>query len=77
MFKRPVIFTTFCGKGGSSSYVAVPEMVVLKSILDLKLQEFNENNAMMDLVLFDQAMVRTPGTSRAMTPQKNHDDPLS
>lgn len=58
MFKQPVIFTTFCGPGTSSMYVAVPDMVKLKTVLDTKLQEFNESNAMMDLVLFDQAMVR-------------------
>lgn len=58
MFKPPVIFTTFCGTGSSSSYVAVSDSVRLKTVLDGKLQEFNESNAMMDLVLFDQAMVR-------------------
>lgn len=26
----------------------------LKSVLDMKLQEYNESNAMMDLVLFEQ-----------------------
>lgn len=58
MFKPPVIFTTFCGKGASNAYVAVADTAKLKSVLDAKLQEFNESNAMMDLVLFDQAMVR-------------------
>lgn len=59
MFKPPVIFTTFCGKGTSNAYVAVSDTVKLKTVLDGKLQEFNESNAMMDLVLFDQAMVST------------------
>ena len=58
MFKPPVIFTTFCGAGASNAYVAVADTVKLMSVLDAKLQEFNESNAMMDLVLFDQAMVR-------------------
>lgn len=52
-----MIFTTFCGKGNNNSYAAVPDMVTLKSVLDSKLQEYNESNTMMDLVLFDQAMV--------------------
>lgn len=58
MFKQPVIFTTFCGTGASNAYVAVSDTAKLKTVLDAKLQEFNESNAMMDLVLFDQAMVR-------------------
>lgn len=58
MFKPPVIFTTFCGTGTTNAYIAVPDMARLKTVLDSKLQEFNESNAMMDLVLFDQAMVR-------------------
>lgn len=57
MFRRPIIFTTFCGS--SQDFVAVPEVSKLKTILDSKLQEYNESNAMMDLVLFDQAMVST------------------
>lgn len=57
MFKTPVIFTTFCGSGSSTAYVGVPDSAKLKTTLDAKLQEYNESNAMMDLVLFDQAMV--------------------
>ncbi|CAB1116950.1 unnamed protein product [Ectocarpus sp. CCAP 1310/34] len=56
MFKQPVIFTTFCGKGNSSAYTCVPDAPTLKNTLDGKLQEYNESNPMMDLVLFDQAM---------------------
>lgn len=58
MFAPPVIFTTFCGKGTSSAYTSVPDAPTLKKVLDSKLQEYNESNPMMDLVLFDQAMVR-------------------
>ena len=57
MFAPPVIFTTFCGKGTSNAYTSVPDAPTLKKVLDSKLQEYNESNAMMDLVLFDQAMV--------------------
>lgn len=68
MLKRPVIFTTFCGKGNNSSYVAVSDMLTLKTVLDGKLQEYNESNAMMDLVLFDQAMVRTDDGNPGVVP---------
>lgn len=58
MFAPPVIFTTFCGQGTSNAYTSVADGPKLKKVLDAKLQEYNESNAMMDLVLFDQAMVR-------------------
>ena len=56
MFRQPLIFTTFCSTE-SNAYVGVADSARLKSVLDSKLQEYNESNAMMDLVLFDQAMV--------------------
>lgn len=58
MFAPPVIFTTFCGQGNNIGYTSVPDVPTLKKVLDAKLQEYNESNPMMDLVLFDQAMVR-------------------
>lgn len=64
MFKQPVIFTKFCGKD-QGSYVSIPDMVTLKSVLDGKLQEYNESNPMMDLVLFDKAMVSGGNQSRS------------
>jgi len=33
-------------------------MPQLKAVLDVKLAEYNEANAMMDLVLFEQASIR-------------------
>lgn len=63
MFKQPVIFTTFCSTGSSTAYVGVSDSARLKSVLDSKLQEYNESNAMMDLVLFDQAMVNALNTT--------------
>lgn len=73
MFKQPVIFTTFCGKGASNAYVAVSDTVKLKTVLDAKLQEFNESNAMMDLVLFDQAMVRYLTSTKFCRRRCNYD----
>ncbi|CAM9279490.1 unnamed protein product [Choristocarpus tenellus] len=56
MFQQPVIFTNFCGRGTTTAYTSVPDVGRLKTVLDGKLQEYNESNAMMDLVLFQQAM---------------------
>ena len=36
------------------AYLGIPEMQRLKNVLEMKLQEYNESNAMMDLVLFEQ-----------------------
>lgn len=37
-------------------YAAVPGYEQLRKVLDDKLNEYNESNAIMDLVLFQQAM---------------------
>lgn len=51
---EPVIFTTFQKPGGK--YVQCPKMAALRTVLDAKLEEYNEENATMDLVLFGMAM---------------------
>jgi dynein heavy chain len=55
IFERPCIFTTFAGSN-TAAYTPVPNMDRLKAVLDQKLLEYNETYAMMDLVLFEQAM---------------------
>jgi dynein heavy chain, axonemal len=55
MFQKPVIFTKFTNTN-DGAYLGIPDIAKLKSVLDMKLQEYNESNAMMDLVLFEQAM---------------------
>lgn len=55
MFQRPIIFTKFVNTS-DGAYLCVPDMPKLKQVLDMKMQEYNESNAMMDLVLFEQAM---------------------
>lgn len=65
MFARPVIFTKFTNTS-DGAYLGIPDIAKLKTVLDMKLQEYNESNAMMDLVLFEQ--VRTDGLRGADTP---------
>ncbi len=60
LFTKPLIFTTFVGDnnngGECNAYKQVSSASDLKLTLDQKLQEYNEQYAMMDLVLFEQAM---------------------
>jgi len=51
----PVVFTTFEGKK-SGVYNQISSMKNLRKVLDAKLEDYNEENAAMDLVLFGMAM---------------------
>jgi dynein heavy chain len=55
---EPLIYTSYVAKceGHESAYLPIKSMEHLKGILEAKLEEYNENVASMNLVLFDQAM---------------------
>jgi len=58
LFAEPLIFTTFmsqCG-GNDKVYLPIKDMQSLKTTLDDQLRQYNEVNATMNLVLFDDAM---------------------
>jgi dynein heavy chain len=55
VWQIPRVFTNFATRT-DGSYLPVPTMDKLKTVLDSKLLEYNESNAMMDLVLFNQAL---------------------
>ena len=55
LFETPLIFTNFATRT-DGTYLEVPSMEKLKTVLDTKLLEYNESNAVMDLVLFNQAL---------------------
>lgn len=57
IFAEPLIFTNFISvsKGHEAAYLNVKDMDDLKSVLENKLAEYNENVATMDLVLFSIA----------------------
>lgn len=63
LFSSPLVYTNFATTS-DGSYLPVPSMEKLKSVLDAKLIEYNESNAMMDLVLFEQAMLHITRISR-------------
>ena len=58
IFEEPNIYTSFIAmcNGHEPTYLPVTEMTQLKTVLEAKLEEYNEMIARMDLVLFDQAM---------------------
>jgi dynein heavy chain len=58
IFEEPLLYTSFVAmRGGHEpTYLPVAEMPALKAVLEAALEEYNENVARMDLVLFDQAM---------------------
>ena len=50
------IYTTFTAAEPDGAYRPIDDLAQLSKVLEAKLVEYNESNAMMDLVLFDDAM---------------------
>ena len=68
MLKSPIVFTAFTkDPGATGSYLPVESMDALKKAVDAKLIEYNESNAMMDLVLFEQAAQHIARISRIIS----------
>jgi dynein heavy chain len=63
--KNICVFTTFA-TGGVNGYMPVASIEELKRVVDLKLVEYNESLAMMDLVLFEQAAEHIARISRIL-----------
>jgi dynein heavy chain len=57
-FETPLIYTSYVAacEGQEASYLPVADMARLKAVLEAKLEEYNEQVASMNLVLFDEAM---------------------
>jgi dynein heavy chain len=71
--KAPLIFTNFIrAPTGSLPYMCVPSMNKLSKTLTHKLEEYNEVNAAMNLVLFEQAMRHTCRISRILMSPGGH-----
>jgi len=58
ILETPLLYTSYVSacEGHEPLYKPIVGMDVLKTILEAKLEEYNENIASMNLVLFDQAM---------------------
>jgi dynein heavy chain len=63
LFEPNNVFTNFVTTS-DGSYLPIPSMEKLKSVLDTKLVEYNDNNAIMDLVLFKQAILHIARINR-------------
>ena len=63
LFESPLVYTNFVSTT-DGAYLPVPSMDRLKTVLESKLNEYNETNAMMDLVLFEQAMLHITRINR-------------
>jgi dynein heavy chain len=58
VFEEPLLYTSFVAacEGHEANYLPIKGMEHLKGVLEAKLEEYNENIASMNLVLFDMAM---------------------
>lgn len=53
---QPLLYCHFAQKGNEASYAPVADWTALRSVLTDALESYNELNAAMDLVLFEDAM---------------------
>ena len=58
LLEEPLLYTSFVAacEGHEKAYMPIRDMAHLKSVLENKLAEYNEQVQTMNLVLFDQAM---------------------
>lgn len=69
---KPLIFCHFAGGLGEKVYNEVPDYASLYKTLMEALDEYNETNAMMDLVLFEDAMKHVCRISRIISNPSGH-----
>jgi dynein heavy chain, axonemal len=67
LLKNPIVFTSFTSGRDNGGYLPVESMEALKKVVDVKMGEYNESNAMMDLVLFEQAAQHIARISRIIS----------
>jgi dynein heavy chain len=65
LFQAPVIYTNFADSQGGE-YLPLSSGEKLRTVLNAKLVEYNEANAMMDLVLFDMACYHVSRIARIL-----------
>lgn len=53
--EAPALIYTNFANSNTGAYLPITDVAQLKRVVDSKLEEYNENNAIMDLVLFEQA----------------------
>ena len=68
----PLVYTNFVHGAVDRAYLPLPSFQKLRNVLDSKLTEYNENNPMMDLVLFEQAMLHVSRICRIIQNPGGH-----
>lgn len=63
ILKETIIYTAFASSA-TGAYLPVASIEALRKVVDTKLADYNESNAMMDLVLFEQAAEHITRISR-------------
>ena len=66
IFEDDIVYTNFANST-SGAYLPITDMDSLRNNCDLRLQEYNESNAMMDLVLFQAAAEHIARISRIIS----------
>ncbi|KAM6995333.1 dynein axonemal heavy chain 11 [Tautogolabrus adspersus] len=72
MTKQPLLYCHFSQTGNEASYTPVKDWSSLKSILTDALESYNELNAAMNLVLFEDAMQHVCRISRILESPRGH-----
>ncbi|XP_023280705.1 dynein heavy chain 11, axonemal-like [Seriola lalandi dorsalis] len=70
--KQPLLYCHFSQMGEEASYAPVRDWFVLRTILTDALESYNELNAAMDLVLFEDAMQHVCRISRILESPRGH-----
>ncbi|XP_062322712.1 dynein axonemal heavy chain 11 isoform X2 [Osmerus eperlanus] len=72
VLRQPLVFCHFALGAGETCYAAVRDWAVLRSLLNEALDSYNELNAAMDLVLFEDAMQHVCRISRVLQCPRGH-----
>ncbi|XP_034084207.1 dynein heavy chain 11, axonemal [Gymnodraco acuticeps] len=70
--QQPLLYCHFAQKGNEASYAPVADWTALRSVLTDALESYNELNAAMDLVLFEDAMEHVCRISRILESPRGH-----
>lgn len=68
----PLVYTNFVHGSMDRAYLPLPTYQKLRHVLDSKLTEYTESNPMMDLVLFEQAMLHVSRICRIIQNPGGH-----
>ena len=71
-----MIYSHFSGGISDGQYSPIPSMVKLQKIIDGALSAYNENNAPMNLVLFEDALIHVARINRILESPRGRNRPF-